>query len=170
MIIKIFFLKSSIPKIDALCKLKKMIRKRLICIIVFAAYSIVKRPRTIKIVVFTSILGSVLALGMSSAAGESWFPLIFTLILLGGIIVLFRIVSSVEPNKLNRGMFFGASTAAIVILLSLSQQLVILNRRIIVKVSFSRPMVSGFIAGIILLYFGMFTIVISIETGRLRSL
>lgn len=95
----IYFSKSSIPKTDALNKLKKMMTFTLNIILVLMTLAILRGSNPIKIAIRILIIRSLVFIKLIILRGNIWIYSIIFLLFMGGILVLFIIISSLIPNS-----------------------------------------------------------------------
>lgn len=104
------------------------------------------------------------------SSGGSWFPLIFTLLFIGGVMVLFMVISSLFSNeKTDNYSFILISFAFLLIrflMFSFCQFVVFgLENKIFITVGFN----FSFMVSLVLGYFFLFLFFISFEKASLRS-
>lgn len=78
-----------------------MIRIRILCqaIIIIIAYQVHSSTSPIKIILTFCAYATIRGFLIFILSGESWFPLIYMIIYIGGVLVLLSIVASTLPNQ-----------------------------------------------------------------------
>lgn len=89
---------SPIPKTGAFCKLEKMITI-VWSLIAFLSVTATRAFNPVKLTCILLLLSSAMFLCISLTQGPTWFPIIFFILFVGGILVMFIILSSTIPNE-----------------------------------------------------------------------
>lgn len=76
-----------------------MITLTKIVLLVLLINFVTKETRPVKLSISLVIIRGIIMLLLNALRGESWFPIIFYLLFIGGIIIIFIILSSVRPNE-----------------------------------------------------------------------
>lgn len=102
---------------------------------------------------------------------KRWYPIIYFLIFIGGILVLFIILSSILPNEpiKNNKLKFMAILRILSIIIGINIKTENINSRIQIKATLISRSRIYLLVGIILIYFFTFILILSKEKEVLRS-
>lgn len=93
------FPKSSVSKTEILNKLRKMITFILKAIILRITSVIILISNPVKIRILLLAVSIILFTLIFLIRGRTWFPTLFALLFMGGILIIFIILSSILPNE-----------------------------------------------------------------------
>lgn len=91
--------KSSISKIEILIKLRKMISINIKLLTALLSGAIILITNPVKIRIILLVLRIVIFFIIALESGIIWFPVLFALLFIGGILIIFIILSSILPNE-----------------------------------------------------------------------
>lgn len=164
---------SSIPKTETFNKLRKMICTIIILRTLRISTIITINKNPVKIRILLLIIVTILRIFIYKISRRRWFPLIFYMLFLGGILVMFLILSTIIPNeKIKKSK---VKIWEIILILRIIpfiiHQIRISNTTHIAYLQnfLQRSYNTIFCTRIIIFYFLIFTVTLAIEKNRLRT-
>lgn len=138
-----------------------------------SSLNVVFLTNPVKVRITLLIVRIAIFLSLIIKRGESWFPILFSMLFIGGILIIFIILSSISPNEKSIKLLFLSIPVIILIILTFQENKILENREIHKfpkRFLDSRSRFSFIILILILYFFSAIIILSKVETPMRRVL